>query len=247
MHPDLEKLVRLQEVELEIRNYNERIDLLPKQLAALETKLQNTLQRQQSLKEHFTKLASEKKKLEVSIQDVEQKISKYKGQLFEVKTNDQYRALLNEIEFSSQEIRKFEDEILVRMEQEEKLKAEGKAIEIRLQQEKAVVETEKKAAEAEVVKELALLVQFEQERKTLIEEVPADLYRQYTRIASFRKGVALARAAQETCLGCNVRIRPQIFSEVMKGEVIHTCDSCSRLLYYKPEIPYEVTEPSAEA
>jgi predicted nucleic acid-binding Zn-ribbon protein len=242
MHPDIEKLIRLQDVEVEIRHYQDCIELLPRQLAALEEKLHATLQAQQSQKEQLAKIASEKRKSESSIQDLEQKISKYKGQLFEVKTNDQYRALLNEIEFGNQEIRKIEDEILAKMEQEEKLKAAGKALENQLQQEKAAVEAEKKSAREEVEKDKALLAELNAEREGIVVNVSEDLLARYNRIAASRKGIALARAVQETCQACNVRIRPQVFSELIKGEVIHACDSCNRILYYKAEAPYEAKE-----
>jgi predicted nucleic acid-binding Zn-ribbon protein len=85
------------------------------------------------------------------------------------------------------------------------------------------------------------LAQLDQERTAVIASIPGDLYAQYTRIASFRKGIALAQAVEETCQVCNVRIRPQVFSELM-GNNIHTCDSCGRILYWKPEAPYEVSE-----
>jgi predicted nucleic acid-binding Zn-ribbon protein len=242
MRPEIEKLIRLQDVDLEIRRYQNRIELLPRELAVLEEKLRATLQTQDNHKDLGGKLASEKRKGELAIQDVEQKISKYKSQLFDVKTNEQYRALLNEIEFGSQEIRKIEDEILVKMEQEETLKAQGKALEIQLQREKAVVETEKKSAREEVEKDKALLAELDAERERLVRDIPADLLARYHRIAGSRKGIALARAVQETCQACNVRIRPQVFSELIKGDVIHSCDSCNRILYYKAEAPYEVSE-----
>lgn len=242
MHPEIKKLLQLQTLETEIRQYAERIELLPKQLQALESKLQASLQAQIANKDQLAKLAGEKKKLEGAIQDLEQKSSKYKGQLIEVKTNEQYRALLSEIEFNTVEIRKIEDEILVKMEWEEKLRAEGQQLERQLQQEKAVVESEKKSAQAEVEKDKALVAELELKRKALIATIAGELYDRYLHIASFRKGVALAQASQETCQACNVRIRPQVFSEVMSSEIIHTCDSCGRILYWKPDVPYEVTQ-----
>jgi predicted nucleic acid-binding Zn-ribbon protein len=44
MHPEVEKLLKLQETDLQVQHYNGRIELLPKQLAALEAKLSGTLQ-----------------------------------------------------------------------------------------------------------------------------------------------------------------------------------------------------------
>ena len=53
-----------------------------------------------------------RRKLETEIQDHRQKISKYREQSLAVKTNEQYKALLHEIEFTEQQIRASEDKIL---------------------------------------------------------------------------------------------------------------------------------------
>ena len=65
--------------------------------------------------------------------------------------------------------------------------------------------------------------------------VRLDLGRAYFQIGD------LARATQESCQACYVRIRPHVLSQVMAGEQIITCDSCNRILYWKPDAPYEVT------
>ncbi len=239
MLPDLERLIRLQEVELQIKYLTDRIELLPRKMEELESKLNVTLQHLKAGKDRLIKLASEKKKLEVGIQDLELKISKYRGQLTDVKTNEQYRSLLNEIEFANGHIRKIEDEILVQMEEEETLRLENARIEQQLAKEQAVVNAEKKAAEAEVEQDRKLLDTAEVDRHQLIQSLDPALYETYTRIASIRKGVALARAVDESCQDYHVRIRPHLLSQVMSGETIVACDSCDRILYWKADIPYE--------
>jgi predicted nucleic acid-binding Zn-ribbon protein len=47
-----------------------------------------------------------------------------------------------------------------------------------------------------------------------------------------RRGTALAEARQERCTGCQVRIRPQVFNEIRRGDAIIQCDSCQRILYF---------------
>lgn len=241
MHPDLERLIRLQALEFEIRNYSDRIESLPKKIAELESKLGGTRKSLETGKTRLNQLATDKRKLEGSIQDFEQRNSKYRSQLIEVKTNEQYRSLLNEIEFNNIQIRKIEDDILVDMEEEEKLRHQISQVELQLAREQAMVNTEKKEAEAEVEKDRLLLEQAQESRRDLVALIEPSLYETYTRIASVRKGVALARAADESCQACNVRIRPHLLSQVISGNEIVTCDSCSRILYWKPETPYEVS------
>jgi predicted nucleic acid-binding Zn-ribbon protein len=241
MHPEVEKLLKLQETDQQVQHYSGRIELLPKQLAALEAKLNGTLESLESNKHQIAKVASERKKLEGSIQDLEQKNSKYRGQLTDVKTNEQYKALLHEIEFNEKEIRRIEDGILVLMEQDEALRQESQLLQQRLQQEKATVDSEKKVAEAEVTRDREILAELERQRDAVMQSVDPTVLATYRQISKFRKGVALARATQDSCQACHVRIRPHVVSQVMAGHQIITCDSCSRILYWKPDAPYEVT------
>jgi predicted nucleic acid-binding Zn-ribbon protein len=242
MHPEVEKLLRLQNTELQIRHYTERVALLPKRLSDLESKLNDVHKSLNNAKDRISKMALERKKLESSIQDLEQKNSKYRGQLTEVKTNEQYKALLHEIDFNEQQIKKIEDDILLLMEEEELLRQESRSGEERLKRDKDLVEAEKKTAEAEVHQDKLALVTLEVHRQSILQSIEKSVLESYVRISSFRKGIALARAYQESCQACHVRIRPQLLSHIMTGDSIITCDSCNRILYWEPDAPYEIPQ-----
>ncbi len=242
MHPEVEKLLRLQKVEVQIKHHTERVECLPKRLSELEAKLSDALRLLSDAKDRLSKMALEKKKLESSIQDLEQKNSKYRGQLTDVKTNEQYKALLHEIEFNEQHVKKIEDDILVLMEDEELLRQESRAGEERLKKEKELIETEKRTAVAEADQDQLALVMLEEQRQSILQLIEKSVLDDYLRISSFRKGIALARAYQESCQACHVRIRPQLLSHVMTGDSIITCDSCSRILYWEPDAPYEISQ-----
>jgi uncharacterized protein len=241
MHPDLEKLIQLQEAELQIKDYTDRIELLPKHLAELEQKLSTTTHSLGSCQDRLSKLTLEKRRFETLIQDIEQKNSKYREQMLDVKTNEQYKALLHEIEFNREQIRKTEDDILTKMEEEERLRKEIHQLEQQLRSEKESVNAEKKAAEVEVGRDRQILEELRARRQSLIQNLTPGLFETYTRIASFRKGVAIARARGDSCEACHVRIRPHVLSQIMSGETILTCDSCDRILYWKSDGPYEAS------
>ena len=50
----------------------------------------------------------------------------------------------------------------------------------------------------------------------------------------------------ESCSACRVRLRPQVFQEVMSNEQIVTCFYCNRILYYVPPPP-KPEEPAAKS
>ncbi len=72
----------------------------------------------------------------------------------------------------------------------------------------------------------------QKERGQLEGEMPEELTQQYQRIASVRNGVALAEAKDQSCQGCHVKLRPQLFTEIRTNQRIITCENCNRFLYY---------------
>src|SRR6202042_1669200 len=84
-----------------------------------------------------------RRKYDTAIQDLQGKISKYRDQSLAVKTNDQYKALLHEIQFAEQDIKANEDKILEVMVNAEAREKDVKAAEIEMKAEVAEIEKEK--------------------------------------------------------------------------------------------------------
>ena len=234
MHPDIEKLIELQELEIRIRRAAARIEQLPREMAAMEEQLVATRSLLDSQEASLGRIAAERRQLEGEIQIVEEKISKYRSQLSEVKTNEQYKALLHEIDFHGERIGKMEDEILVNMEKEEGLREERLLLEQQLQKESARVDREKQVVQNEIAETRIELDGRQREADALIALVTPEVYETYRKIAAVRKGVALAGAG-ENCRGCHVRVRPSVLGQVMGGKQIVHCDSCDRFLYWEPD------------
>ena len=104
------------------------------------------------------------KKFETAIQDLQGKISKYRDQSLDVKTNDQYKALLHEIQFAESEIRANEDQILELMVNAEAREKQVKAAEAELKAETAEIEKEKAIAREKTAEDEKLLAEWNGKR-----------------------------------------------------------------------------------
>jgi len=233
MLPDIEKLLELQVADQEIRKLQDEVAVLPKRIALIEQKLAGTKANLEKARAAAKADEANKKKYESAIQDLQGKISKYRDQSLDVKTNDQYKALLHEIQFSEQEIRINEDRILEVMVNVEAREKDVKAAEADLKAETAEIEKEKEDARRVTAEDQKKLADWNAKRDGLRQGVSADLLRHYERVMKFR-GSGLAEVRDHKCMGCQVKLRPQTYNEVCIGEKLTVCDSCQRVLYYNP-------------
>src|SRR5258706_6540912 len=146
MLPDIEKLLQVQVADKEIRKLQEEIAALPKRVAAIEAQLAGTKAQLETARAAAKADETNRKKFESAIQDLQGKISKYRDQSLDVKTNEQYKALLHEIQFAEQEIRMNEDRILEVMVNVDARDREVKAADAELKAETAEIEKEKEDA-----------------------------------------------------------------------------------------------------
>src|SRR5207302_5432253 len=146
MLPEIENLLKLQDADKEIRRLHDEVAELPKRVAAIEQKLAGT--KAQLDKAHTAVKADEasRRKYDANITELRGKISKYRDQSLDVKTNEQYKALLHEIQFAEKEIAANEDKILEMMVNADTRDKEVKAAQVELKAETAEIEKEKEEA-----------------------------------------------------------------------------------------------------
>jgi predicted nucleic acid-binding Zn-ribbon protein len=233
MLPDIEKLLELQIADTEIRKLREEVAALPKRVAAIEQKLAGTKAHLEKVKAAAKDDDAKRKKFEASIKDLQGKISKYRDQSLDVKTNEQYKALQHEIQFAEQEIRLNEDRILEVMVNVDARDKEVKAAEVQLKAETAEIEKEKEDARKVTAENQQKLTEWNAKRDALRQGVDEDVLRQYERVAKFR-GTGLAEVRAQKCMGCQVMLRPQTYNEVTHGNKVMSCESCQRIYYYNP-------------
>jgi uncharacterized protein len=233
MLPDIDKLLELQIADKEIRRLQEEVAALPKRVAVIEQKLARTKAQLEKAQAAAKGDEANRKKFEGAIKDLQGKISKYRDQSLDVKTNEQYKALQHEIQFAEQEIRLNEDRILDVMVNVDARDKEVKAAEAELKAEMSAIEKEKEDARRVTAEDQKKLAEWNAKRDGLRGGVSEDVLRQYERVAKFR-GTGLAEVRDQKCMGCQVKLRPQTYNEVRNGEKVMICESCSRVYYFNP-------------
>ena len=232
MNSKLGTLIRFQELNLKIVKLEERTQRIPEEIEAYSQTLEESRQALVEKERLIDKDQARQRELELEVVSLRDKLSKYRTQLMEVKTNREYQAMLHEIEGAEREIEAKEDQILEGMmaiEEREKVVQEAQR-----EHEKEEKEILSKQSQLESFASQAEneIVDLRKERGQLEGEMPEELTQQYQRIASVRNGVALAEAKDQSCQACHVKLRPQLFTEIRTNRLIITCENCNRFLYY---------------
>src|ERR1700756_3035460 len=234
MLPDIENLLKLQDTDKEIRRLQDEVAEFPKRVAVIEQKLAGTKAQLEKAQAAVKTDEAARRKYDTSINDLRGKISKYRDQSLDVKTNDKYKALLHEIQFAEKEIAANEDKILELMVNADARDKEVKAAQAELKAETAEIEQEKEQARQRTAEDQKQLAEWTAKRNQIRTGVNEDLLRHYERVSKFR-GSGISEVRDQKCMACQVMLRPQTYNEVRSGKETGVCDSCQRILYFNPK------------
>ncbi|HET9178051.1 MAG TPA: C4-type zinc ribbon domain-containing protein [Terriglobia bacterium] len=247
MYSDLKTLIDLQRVDRQVADLSSQIETFPSKIQAIEKELNDFIYAHEERQQHLSANQKERRDMEGEIQMIRQKISKHKDQLYQVKTNEQYRAMLKEIEGEEANIRAIEDRILEKMIESEELQKLVKEAEGRLDSEKARGAQEKARLEAEATACKQEREGLLRERQELAAKLGGDILVHYERVRKGRGGMALAEVRDGKCMGCNVLLRPQLYYDVRAGEGLYECENCARILYSVERLPTGAEADGAQA
>lgn len=236
MNPELRNLIALQDLELRIASLQKQLSEIPDNNLRFENELKQVKSEFQQREARLKDMANERRTLEGQVDLLRAKLSRLKDQLMAVKTNKEYTAMLHEIQMAEEQIRSEEDRILEIMERLESEENNLRQAEQEMMRRSAELQENIRKSNESLPRLESELSALREERTDMESRIGPDLLMRYRRIANARKGVALAEARDELCSACHVRIRPQMYAELMRTEGIHSCDSCSRILYFREDL-----------
>lgn len=228
----IEDLLMLQETDLRIRNLQLRLQMLPAEVKKIEAELAEEKKKLDLAKENCLKHDLDMKKIESSIKEKNTETQKLQSQSAMVKKNDEYRALLSEIENVRKKIGGFETEQLVLMDKIEDEKKKFKEKEkMYADRQKSINEEKEGLAELEKQLDneiLKLKMKCEEQKKSIAPEILSP----YLRLLSKGSSTPFVVASQGICGNCHLKLTPQTVNTARK-EMKAFCDNCSHMIYFK--------------
>jgi uncharacterized protein len=237
MHPDLERVIALQRMDSSAHEADRRLNEVPERESAFELRLQVARDRVASAKERLGDNQNARRAIEKDVALQQGRLSKFRDQLMEVKTNREYQAMQHEIEIAQNEVKALEERVLERMIEADDLASLLKHAESELAAEQKRIDADRRAMETENAELRASLERIAGERAVLVAALDKQVLAIFDLVARRRNGIAVAEARDGICTICHVRLRPQVFNTVRRNTEIIQCDSCQRILYFSPKTP----------
>jgi predicted nucleic acid-binding Zn-ribbon protein len=233
LNQDVEKLWELQTVLSALAEREKQLSSKPESFAAVDREWQAANAEMEKLQGQIDVLAKERRRVDGELSDEQELLKKYQGQLMQVKNQQQYAAAWKEIDATRKHVKELEDSELKTMTDIEGLQKQ-------LDERRAGSAALKERWDAEHDRWQHSLGDLRSEAEALraraeaLESaLPERVRREFQRILKQRQGVAVAKIANDSCSACRTRIRPALYQQLKRGELVF-CEGCHRILYLEP-------------
>ena len=235
MNEQLKRLIQLQEVDLLLDRIRVEIDEIPEEIDRMKREFEERRASLDELKKKMTELQLSRKNKELELKTKEEELRKHQNELFTVKTNEAYTALLKEIEEAKKSKNEIEDTILSVMEQEDALLAEEKIKKENMDRKKEEDTRKQKELEEKLERLNQNLQEVQSEQKEKVASIESEILNRYQKIRGKKDGVAVVSIVDGFCGGCNIAVPPQLINDVLSGKELVACRNCLRILYLRGE------------
>ena len=227
----LQSLLNLQSLDDALVEMKRKKEYIPIRILTFEKELESARNILDTNKKRLQEAVRAQRKVEKEFEESVEQLKKKQLRQFEVKTNEEYKAVLKEIEYTQEAHSQTEDQILRLLEEIEKLEKEvhqqGKEVDAMA----AGVLEEKQRLKAEAVHVDQEHERVFQERTLLSSHLQKEALAEYEKIRKYRSGLAVVVVHSEICPGCHMAIPFQTINEVLQTGEIRNCPFCTRILY----------------
>jgi predicted nucleic acid-binding Zn-ribbon protein len=231
----IEMLANLQVVDQSLRTKSLAVAEGEGRVAALDEAVRGQTVAATAAREECAALAARQRDLESRLSAAETKMKDRRMRITRIRNDKELGLAKREVELLKEETSTLETELVAVMEQVEACTAKLQGLETEL----ARLTSERDGEAAELREKIDRLSgEIERERVTrteLMQTVDGDLRRKYEMIFSRRGGLAVVEVRGGICLGCRMRVPPQLFNEIQRNEQVILCPSCQRMLFWRAD------------
>ena len=235
MTEEIEILWSLHGLDERLVSLNGALQRHPIDRQSLEARMNGERAKLERLKKQTGELQLRHRQIEKDVEALQQEERKFQSQLPMVKKNEEYTALLHEITDRKSKRSERETDLLMLMEEEQRLSSEVPGLQRALETIQGETATRLQTIAADEQRERDEAARLEAERQALMARLPALLRTRYERTRASKDGRAVVPIIKGACGGCFRGQPPQALQEARRGDRTIICDGCGRLLIWPPE------------
>ncbi len=230
LHPDIEQLLKLQEVDEELLELERSKEYLPEIIANVKKEVSDASTHVEVTTKQLEEAQLKSRQLEGDLKTTQESLAKYEIQMATIKTNREYDALTSEIETAKERTGFIEDEIILTLNEIDELttgleeaKKRHELLEQSNTDQLANLEREMNSVESKVQTKL-------DQRQNITVRVTKGTLSVYERVRRGRGSPVVVTLKKNACGACFKSQPPQRIQELRKGLTVITCDNCGRFL-----------------
>jgi predicted nucleic acid-binding Zn-ribbon protein len=231
VHPSLEQLHRLQDLERQAAALRADIDAVDQRRREIEAPVVEAQQALDALTSTIEERQTQRRAGDRDVAASQQRLTKFRQQLMAVTNSREYEAVQHEIATVEAELKSREDQTITLLFELDDLAPKAEDARRVLAERKDAAGVSLAGLADETQRHRLELAALDGSIAALRPTVDAAALATYDRTAKRYPRFAVAELRGDLCVGCNVKIRPMLASEVRRGEKIVQCENCTRLLY----------------
>jgi uncharacterized protein len=231
VNENIQKLYTLSLIDADVSEKQDQIDReIPGRLETAKAEWMEVQQQWEVKQSGWDEGEKGRRDKEAQLKESEEIIKNKEARLYEIKTNKEYQAALHEISEARKVNKTLEDDILAALETFEALKKDVNEFKQKAETRKGEFETIQKQLEEET-QILKTTIEGEiKKRESIEKEVDEELLKKYNHVRGARS-VAIAYVDAGICQSCFMKVPPQLFNQILKGNDIHFCPTCHKILF----------------
>jgi predicted nucleic acid-binding Zn-ribbon protein len=235
MNADLERLIALQQQDLEGKRLRAELIEAPKWVTTAEAALKKAQTALAAAELALKKEEVLRRSQESDVAERRGKITRLSKQMETATSAAQITALEHEIKFAQDTIRTLEDEEIASMERTEQQDAARAAGISAVATMTAKLSSERERSATTTANDTEALKAVEAQRATLRAAIAEGLLATYDRVSK-AKGTGVSEGVDHKCSACQMMVRPQRWNDftARENDTIFTCETCGRVMYWDP-------------
>ena len=235
MSEEIDRLWALQGLDEEALAVREILARFPEQRRELEHRIAEARQRLEQAKARLGESQKQRRDLEREAGVLGEQERRFQQQLPAIKKNEEYTALLHEIEGVRRKRSEIETRVLERMEDEEREQRERPGLDQALKSAEAEAAARAKLIDVAETSEQGKLGVLEARREAHARELPPSTRARYERVHASRAGRAVVAILKGACGGCYRTLPPAILQEARRRDRMMSCEGCGRIIVWPPD------------